>query len=571
MTPHTPVSTSQRIMRTLTTAIIAMAALSASAQVTVSGSVQSDMMIAPQQDDRIGTSEYDNKYFLTNTYVDAMLQSQHVDAGARFELNQWPMPGFATAPNQDFKGWGLPNLWVKGRRKHLEMTIGTFYDQFGSGFIFRTYEERTLGVDNSLLGGRAVITPGAGLQIKVLSGAQRNYWKINKSLVSGIDAEWALEEVIKPWKNRGTHLTLGLSGVNKWENDRGEMLFDNGAYRLNCPEFVNAIDARIRFQKAGFNVLGEYAHKSADPNSLNGGIYRPGQAVMISAAYSKKGLSALLQAKRSDNMAFRSKRVDPHSTTSYINHQPAFTLDHTYALAALYPYATMAEGENNGEWAYQASLGYNFKRKTRMGGKYGTKLKLNYSLVQSTDRTNIVGTPAERTDGYTSRFFAWGDELYYQDLNLQLEKKLTKQWDIHAMYMYQTFNRLIQKHEGTIRSHVFIFEPKWKINRRLSLRGEAQYLLTDHESGDWGFGLLELSVAPYLMFTVSDQIGRPEKKDGSYGDVTHYYSISATGNYKSHRLQIGYGRTRAGVNCTGGVCRYIPASKGLTINYNYNF
>ena len=44
-----------------------------------------------------------------------------------------------------------------------------------------------------------------------------------------------------------------------------------------------------------------------------------------------------------------------------------------------------------------------------------------------------------------------------------------------------------------------------------------------------------------------------------------------TFNYKSHRIQAGYGRTRAGYNCSGGVCRYVPAQKGFTISYNYNF
>lgn len=540
----------------------------AQAQVTVNGSVQSDMMIAPQQDDRIGTSEYDNKYFLTNTYADATLQSQHVDAGARFELTQWPMPGFASAPNQDFKGWGLPNIWVKGKLKHVELTVGNFYDQFGSGFIFRTYEERTLGVDNSLLGGRAVVDAGKGIRLKALSGVQRNYWRLNRSVISGLDGEWALEEIVAPWQQKGTHLSLGLSWVNKWENDSHDPLyFDNGNYLLTVPEFVNAVDARLRFQKAGFNVLAEYAHKSADPNTaLNGGIYRPGNAVMLSAAYSKSGISALVQAKRSDNMAFRSKRADSHSTTSFINHQPAFTLDHTYALAAMYPYATGTDDNRIGEWAYQASLAYKFK------GRFAPKFKANYSLVQSIDRQNIEGSAQDRTDGYKSSFFKWGDECYYQDFNIQYEHKLNKQWELHATVMYQDFNRVIQNHEGHIKSYIAIFEPKWKINKKFTLRGEAQYLHTDHESGDWGFGLLELSVAPYLMFSVSDQIGRPEAPDGeSYGDVTHYYNFTATANIKSHRLQLGYGRTRAGVNCTGGVCRYIPASKGFTINYNYNF
>ena len=51
----------------------------------------------------------------------------------------------------------------------------------------------------------------------------------------------------------------------------------------------------------------------------------------------------------------------------------------------------------------------------------------------------------------------------------------------------------------------------------------------------------------------------------------HYYQGFITYNKGAHRLQIGYGRTRAGFNCAGGVCRYIPATKGLTLSYNYNF
>ena len=117
-------------------------------KVTLSGSIQSDMMIAPQQDASIGTSEYDNEYFLTNTYANLNLQSKWVDAGARFELTQWPMPGFMDEHN-DFKGWGFPNVWVKGKLGKVDVTLGNFYEQFGSGFILRSYEERSLGIDNS--------------------------------------------------------------------------------------------------------------------------------------------------------------------------------------------------------------------------------------------------------------------------------------------------------------------------------------------------------------------------------------------------------------------------------------
>ena len=69
----------------------------------------------------------------------------------------------------------------------------------------------------------------------------------------------------------------------------------------------------------------------------------------------------------------------------------------------------------------------------------------------------------------------------------------------------------------------------------------------NNEDGDCDcvYGLLELSVLPYLMFTVSDEY--------SIGDEIHYYNGSVTFAKGAHRLQVGYARTRAGFNCSGVV------------------
>ena len=115
-----------------------------------------------------------------------------------------------------------------------------------------------------------------------------------------------------------------------------------------------------------------------------------------------------------------------------------------------------------------------------------------------------------------------------------------------------------------VNANIFVAEGKYKFNKKLTLRGELQYLTTRQDQKDWAYGLLELSVLPYLMFSVSDQ--------WNCGDTgTHYYMASVTGTYKSNRLMIGYGRTRAGYNCSGGVCRYVPETQGVNISYNYNF
>lgn len=521
--------------------------------VVVSGSIQSDVLL-PQEDEKIGAQDYE-EWALTNTYAEVSLQSKYVDAGARFEFLRFPLPGY----ENDFSGWGVPNLWVKGHFGKLELTAGSLYDQFGSGFIFRSYEERSLGIDNSIFGGRVVYKPADGLTLKVLTGKQRRYWELNDSWITGADAEWNVSSVVKSLKDSRTNLILGVSYVNKYEAQ--EDIMTDAVHKLNLPEYVNAFAIRARLQRKNLSLLAEYAHKSQDPSFDNGYIYRHGYVAMLSGSYSKRGVSLLLQAKRSDNMSFRSKR-SMTGTSSFINHLPAFTMEHTYALAALYPYATHPLGE----WAYQAEGAYTFKKNTPLGGKYGTTVKLNFSHIHSIEKTEkLLESSYAGSDGYGSAFWKWGDQTYYQDLNLQVEKKVSKSLKVNLMYMNQFYNKTVVEGEGgMIHSDILVGEGKYAINKKVSLRAEAQYLFTKDDQGDWAFGLLELSCAPHWLFTISDMYNAGETH-------LHYYMGSVTFAAKSHRLQVGYGRTRDGYNCSGGVCRYVPASKGFTLSYNYNF
>lgn len=519
--------------------------------IIVTGSIQSDILI-PQEDEKIGTEKY-SEWGLTNTYAEVGLMSKYVDAGMRLEYLEHPLPGF----EKDFKGWGVANLYAKLHVEDFEVTLGSFYEQFGSGFILRTYEERSLGIDNSLLGARVAAKPFAGVTVKALTGLQRRYWSLGNELISGGDVELNFEQWFKTLQDNGTYLTFGASFVNKHEGD--EDIFVDATHKLNLPHSVNAFDIRALLQHGGWNILAEYAQKSQDPSFDNGYIYRNGYVAMLSTSYSKKGMSLLLQAKRSDNMSFRSRR-SMNGTSVFINHLPAFTTDHTYTLAALYPYATQPDGE----WAYQAELGYNFKRHTLLGGKYGTNVKINFSHIHSIDKS-IKDGAVRGSDGYGSAFWKWGDEMYYQDLNVQIEKKLSNSFKLNLMYMNQFYNKTAVEGEGgMIHSDIFVAEGKYRLNNKLTLRGEAQYLATPDDEGDWVFGLLELSVLPNWMFTISDEY--------NCGDTNiHYYSGFVTFNKGAHRVQLGYGRTRAGFNCSGGVCRMVPASKGFTMSYNYNF
>ena len=526
-------------------------------KVVLHGSVQSDVLI-PEEDKDINTGSYDD-WGLTNTYVDLNLMSKNVEAGARLEFTEYPLPGF----ENDFQGWGVPHIYIKGISDFgFDVTVGDFYDQFGSGFIFRTYEERSLGIDNALRGARLNVTALKGVQFKVLGGLQRRYWDWKHGAwVGGADLEVNLEQYSRGMQDKGITWMVGASGVLKQEGDE-DILVSGTNYRLNLPRSVGAFDVRSRFQKGDYSVMAEYAWKSQDPSFDNGYIYRRGSALMLSASYSKRGASALVQVKRSEDMSFRSQR-SMNGISAFVNNMPAFAYQHTYALPALYPYATQAA---DGEWAFQGEFGYTFKRRTPLGGKYGTKLKLNVSHIRGLGKDPVATFHGETmgTDGYKTKFFKM-DGLYYQDINVQLEKKLTKAFKLNLMYMNQRYNQTVIEGEGgTIKSNIGVAEGKYQFYNKLTLRAEVQYLATKQDEGDWTYGLLELSVLPYFMFTVSDMW------NNGATDL-HYYMGSVTFNYKSHRLMAGYGRTRAGYNCSGGVCRFVPASRGVQVSYNYNF
>ena len=62
---------------------------------------------------------------------------------------------------------------------------------------------------------------------------------------------------------------------------------------------MNAWDVRASLNAGNFSLLAEYAQKGDDPSQANGYIYGRGNVAMLSTSYSQKGLSVLLQAKRS--------------------------------------------------------------------------------------------------------------------------------------------------------------------------------------------------------------------------------------------------------------------------------
>lgn len=497
--------------------------------------------------------------FLLNSWANIAYTQGKFTAGFRFEGYMNSLLGYPNEAGLN-DGVGIPIMWAMFSDENLEVTVGNFYEQFGNGLVFRSYEEKMLGVDNAMNGLRVKYTITPGIYLKGMIGKQRRYWDYGPGLVRGIDGEIQFNEVISSFENSDLRLTAGGSFVSKFQEE------ENPTY--NLPQNVGAGAGRISIMYKGFALNSEYAYKINDPSGDNGYIYKPGQAFLVNATYSTKGFGAILGTKWVDNMSFRSDR-NANLTDLNINLLPEITRNHLYTLSATYPYAS----QPNGEFGLQATIYYKIPKKTLIGGKYGTTISLNYSRVHGIEKYAINdSTPidAKGTLGYATDFFSIGEEMYFEDINVEISRKWNKKIYTNVSYLRQFFNyniiRGVQGEENVV-ANIGIIDLTYKIKRGIAIRTEFQGLFTEQDDGSWGLGLVELTI-PHWFFNISD--------NWNYGNSdpterNHYMNFSFGYIKGGSRIQLIVGRKREGYMCSGGVCRFEPASSGVSLSISSTF
>ena len=491
--------------------------------------------------------------------------SGNFDAGIRFESYEPALLGYPAGAA--YKGSGIGYRYATFRKDGLEVTAGNFYEQFGQGLAFRSYEERSLGVDNAMDGVRVKFSPDTGIYLKGIIGTQRLAFDKGTTqgvgIVRGIDGEISLTEafphVFSKLVEKGSNFTLGGSFVSKFQTDQDPL--------LELPENVGVWAARAHYTNAKWDLYSEYAYKINDPNGSNHNIYKPGQALMANASYSTKGLGISAGAHTYDNMAYQSDRGAPSLFDLNINYLPTLAKQHTYNLpATLYPYAT----QPNGEVSYQGEVFYKFKRGSTLGGKYGTKVSVNWSGAWSLDSTRIPNDTVHYL-GYRTKFFAMGKRQYFSDFNVEVRKKLNADWELALTYLNLVYDiETVQGKAGkpVIYADMFILEGLHNLSDRTSLRFEVQHLSTKQDHGNWATALAELTFSPHWFVAALDQYNY----GGSVDTEKIPYPIGTFGYIRGgSRFSFSYGRQRAGIFCVGGVCRVVPAANGLTASITTTF
>ena len=534
------------------------------------GSVHGNFQIDAQYynpDSLIGAPAVPEK-MLSNAFGNINYQKGKFSAGIRYEAYNNVMQGF----DSRYKGQGIVNRFARYQDDLLDITVGNIYEQFGSGLLFRTYYEPGLLYDNSLDGIRVISNPHKGVTLKALVGKQRSFFTVGPGIVRGIDGEININELFDSAGAKvKTKVIIGGSFVSKNQPETNPDFV--------IPENVGAYGGRINIIRGGFNLFGEYVVKENDPSlsnyaSVNGKSYysyKNGDAAFISGSYATKGLSFLLQAKRIDNMSYRSDR-DAALQSLLINYLPATTRQHTYLMAAYSPYATQPNGEVGG----MAEVQFKFKKGSPLGGKYGMDVTLNGSIANGLKQIG-VNDSTTTSELYKTDYAEVGD-TYYQDFFIELNKKFSKKWKGSFLYSHQFNNINVVQHNtktGPYKnaiSEIVVVDLTYKYSSNAAIRFEAQGMFRDNKDslnlGSWAVGMIEWTPSTNFFLAVLDQYnyGNPDETL-----KLHYFLVSAGYTNGPHRISMSYGKQRQGIFCVGGVCRVVPASNGIAISITSTF
>ncbi len=533
----------------------------------LSGNFQS-ILQAYDKDDKIGANtEVYNKF---KSSVDAWLQLNYALKGYNFSLrydmfNNSPLLNPQTVYNKQGIGFWQASKDID----NLNITVGYFYDQFGTGTIFRAFEDRLIGVDFAIQGLRVKYNY-KNLALKAFAGQQKgnifsgDRFAVAPEAIKGANAEYRLK--IK------NHLSidLGSSFVNR-ALDQSTM--NKVVNNINAqPLITRFIPKYNTYSVNGYATIGykdlklftEYVYKTSEAiNNQDGNllINRDGSVFATSLSYSKANLGAKkrfsfganAQYKRIENYSFRTSPFEILNNGN-ISFLPSITKQNAYRLLARYN----AVVQQLGEEAYQTDLVITPKR--------GTTFSFNSSQVKSL---------AANGDGKGNAI------KLFQEMYAEVSHKISnkKKIKLGIQNIYYDQSRFEQKPRDSSYKNVKAITPFleyiYKFTKHKSLRIEAQYLSTKQDLGSFANVIIEYNYSPHWSFSIGDMVNtepyRTSITSNIPSEIIHYYSGFTSYASGPTVVTLAYIKQVQGVNCTGGICRVEPAFSGARLTLSTSF
>ena len=488
------------------------------------------------KDEKLGNANR-RENFGTNTFLNLGYEIGRFGFGVQYDIFEPPLLGFSPM----LKGHKLMQGYASYTDSRLEIQIGTVFGQFGSGLLFRAYEDRPLAINTSLLGGRIGWRPWEWLVLKAVAGKPRKFMKYVAAEVYGADAELRISELLLPQ----SECVCLLGGSWMLRKDDSEF-----QYQL-APRTVRGYAGRVRFSKGPLSLGGEYIAKSLGLVHERSGAYRAGegQGLLFTLGLDFTGIGCALEYRSLKFMDYLTDDADEEAVN--LNYVPSLTCQHKYALLMLFPHEAKAVGETGGQFDIFGEL--------PLKGRNSLDWSLNGAMYRQLKKKGEDDYYLMKTTG----------ELMYAELGLELSRNWGRKLKATGAVVWQKKNEFSRLGHGNMlmNTEIVVADLLYRLTSKTSLRVEAQHAWSDSQDNQaWAYGLLEVGIAPYWMFYVSDMCNYK-----SAATPTHYFSAGGSFAWEKLRVSLAYGRNRGGMQCSGGVCRFVPEHSGVSVGLSFIF
>jgi hypothetical protein len=324
------------------------------------------------KDDSKTKAESPEDHFGSNNYLKLDYYHGKFAVGVQLEAYEPVLVGYPS----ELEKAKLTNYYVSWTDKDFSVTAGTFYEQFGSGLLFRSWEDRMLGLNNAIMGARFAYNYKNIVGVKAIWGTPRFGMDFSETQVRGIDASFSVSGLLH-WQK--TALSIEGSALNRYEKIDIDLQEEGGK------PYSNGFSGRVNFERAGFTAKGEYVDAGNKYYDFihDDKLYskKRGNAQILELGYSGNGLGINFTGRRLEWMDNKII-MGNGSTSNLLNYVPAMCTQYTYMLTTLHPYTPQIGAVMNsisGEMGGQLDVFYHFKRGTAIGGKRGLKLHANFS------------------------------------------------------------------------------------------------------------------------------------------------------------------------------------------------
>ena len=532
--------------------------LTAQENTYISGSFESNSQIL--QDDSGLNFNAPSDNFRSNNYFQLDFQNGKILYGVQFESY---LPSALLGYSDVFSDNSeIVQYYLKYQNEKNEITIGSFYEQFGNGLIFRAWEDRQLGINNSIIGVNYKYYPSENIEFSIIHGKQRVGFDYSNSVISAINSDYNLNKLFKSEK---LDISIGLGFVNRFQN------LDAG---FNEPKNVNVLGGRFNmfYDKFYFNL--EVAKKNSDvlanENIILSQRKYDGTAMQIDVGYSRKGLGISTSLRRLENFNFYSNKLAEGNIYNQqtISFTPTLTKQQDYLLTNIYVYNAQPRLVVNnlekraGEIGVQNDIFYTFDKESLLG-KFKTKVALNFSYWGSLDSTFYEDQSYEAS-------FAGSNDKYYRDFNLEIKNKWNRKTSSTITLLDLSIDKGVTLGgpvgvQGFINAKVGVIEINRIDQKNRNNRFVVQHLWTKEDRKNWLGFVYELGISNNVNLFISDIWNY-----GNDNDI-HYYNLGGSFSKGATRVGLNYGRQRGGLICVGGVCRFVPESNGFNLNLSHSF